>query len=867
MTINLNKFFATTALAAAMALAGCNSQQSTAVSNLEKAEVFEEQGQFRAASIEYRNAIKADNQNLETYLAFAQMLNEVGGYQQTIDLLQPWYDQGEYGVTLAMAEAYNSLRKPASAREVLTKYNGDNSAEKFRLRADSQRLSGLYTEAYESYQEAIKLAPNDADLVEGLATIYIALTEYQLAITTVDRHLAGNNELTAGLAYAKANALYEQGLVEESANTLSEGLATLPDSDVFLPERRRSLQMLTQLMTELGRTSEAFTYNQILRERSNEAFTEKAESAIAAINNGELEDAKATLEDLIEQQPDSQLVSLLLGSITLEQGDTETANAYFDRIDAERAPAEFLRLATVAKVDQGQRQEALANLERAILARPTDVELLSVYGILALSDGRADIQQKGVEALEKALALDSSRTRLRLALAQHDLSNGDQATALKRLAVAYQQAPTDWSVTQQYVTLLQQYGSRNDVKNIRDSLATNFADEAFAQLIVALIDYRDGQVAPAIARLDRAADMQSQWAAPRMSKAMIYQAQGDFSKAIESYIEAARLTPADVRALQEAGRLYAQSNSPSEVIGFLQLVAQDYKNLTSAAYTLIAQVYAAQGQLDKAEQALEKIETPIPATEQIQVQILLAQGQQLLNQNNVGLAQQKISQAVALQPGNLTLQLTMVQLMAVQDNFAEARVTLDNIEAQQGVRYETVLTRSFIAREKDGAQAEYDVLNAYYQENEDNAVMASLVVAADNGVSPARALELVNLWTSSEPSNATAWQTKGNLLLRASDEAAARSAYANAYELDPNRADLLNNYAWVLRQTDVQLAVTIAEQAAALAPNDANVLDTLGWVLHLSGNKTKALEVFDQALTIDPNNAAIQQNRQRAASN
>ncbi|WP_119395186.1 tetratricopeptide repeat protein [Salinibius halmophilus] len=860
----MQKLFTTTALVAAITLAGCNSQQSNAVSNLEKADIFEQQGQFRAASIEYRNAIKADSQNVDTYRAFAQMLNEVGGYEQTVELLEPWLEQGEYNVALELAEAYIGQRKPASAREVLAQYNGDNNAEKFRLRGDSQRLSGLYTEAYESYQEAVRLAPESASAAEGLARIYVALTEYQLAITTVDRFVA-EHELTAGLAYAKAQALYEQGKVEESANALTAGLATLPDADVFLPERRDSLIMLTQILTELGRSEEAFAYNRILRERRNEEFDAKAESAIASINSGDLEDAKATLEDLIEQQPDSQLVSLLLGSITLQQGDTETATAYFDRIDAERAPAEFLRLATIAKVDQGQRAQALANLERAMLARPTDVELLSMYGILALSDSREDIQRKGIEALEKALAVDNTRNRLRLAIAQYELANNQPEAAIQRLRRVYELEPNDWVVTQQYVALLQDYGTRKQVSDVRDALAANFADEAYAQLIVALIDYRNGQEGPAIARLDRAADMQPQWAAPLMSKAMIYQAQGNNSKAIDNYIQAARLNPTDIRAVQEAGRLYAQDHSPEEVIGFLQLIAQDYRNLKPAAHTLVAQVYSAQGRFDEAEQVLDGIETPIDATEQIQVQLLLAQGQQLLNQNELGRAQQKIAQAIAIQPSNLNLQLTMVQLMAVQKNFAEARATLTNIEQSQGENLRTVLTRAFVAKRENGDSAEYEVLNNYFERSKDFEAMPALIVAADAGASTARATELVQLWTSREPGNASAWHTKGNLALRAGDEAGARQAYEGAYQLDNQRPDLLNNYAWVLREVDVSKAEQIAREAAELAPENANILDTLGWILHLSGNKQEALQVFERALEIEPNNATIKANQQRVA--
>jgi tetratricopeptide (TPR) repeat protein len=54
------------------------------------------------------------------------------------------------------------------------------------------------------------------------------------------------------------------------------------------------------------------------------------------------------------------------------------------------------------------------------------------------------------------------------------------------------------------------------------------------------------------------------------------------------------------------------------------------------------------------------------------------------------------------------------------------------------------------------------------------------------------------------------------------------------------------------------------QAAARLAPNDADVQANLGTVLALQGALPAAIEAFENALRLNPNQAAARQNLERA---
>ena len=73
----------------------------------------------------------------------------------------------------------------------------------------------------------------------------------------------------------------------------------------------------------------------------------------------------------------------------------------------------------------------------------------------------------------------------------------------------------------------------------------------------------------------------------------------------------------------------------------------------------------------------------------------------------------------------------------------------------------------------------------------------------------------------------------------------------------PNRADVLNNLAYVSMQDDLDSALQFAKQANELKPNSAQILDTLGWIMANKAQYDEALIALRQAQMINARDPAI----------
>ena len=84
------------------------------------------------------------------------------------------------------------------------------------------------------------------------------------------------------------------------------------------------------------------------------------------------------LRDMRKLDPDNEQLALMLGTLSAGTGELEEgAELLSGNLDPETTPTRFIRASTMAQIDVGEREEALATLERAVKARPNDNDLLA----------------------------------------------------------------------------------------------------------------------------------------------------------------------------------------------------------------------------------------------------------------------------------------------------------------------------------------------------------------------------------------------------------------------------------------------------------------------------------------------------------
>lgn len=846
-----------------LALAGCNNQSSSsdAAEHIGRSETYEEQGQYRSAILEVRNAIQKDSGNVNHVVRLAELYIAVGAGKPASEALKPWQESQPQVVALPLAEAYVLQGKHLSARNALAEAKPESEAEQTRhdwLAAEVSRLAGNSQEAAKQYRAILDASPEHEQAATGLAKTLIN-TERQLEALEFLASWRENHGQVAELLYLEGLVHYRLNELEPATNRLTDALTVVPNSDTFLPVRRQTLSLLSRSLTEQGNITEAQVYNQVLAKNTNTELRENTEQALEAIGEGDLDTARSTLQTLLQQNPDNDMVAMLLGAVSLQQGDIEGGEELLSqRVDAETSPVPFIRMSTMAQIDRGKRQQALKTLERSLLARPSDPDLLAMHGVLALADPKT--ASDGVASLSKALLIDESRSRLRMALAQYYLSQGEQENALEQLRMAFSIEPTDWPVTDFYLSTLLRNDLNSEARDVRGTLASNHSDMPFANLLVAMTDYRLGNTQEAISRIETLIkDSSENWALAHTALARIHKAEGNHEKAISSFIQAAQSNPDDIKPLQEALKVYGAEHSADETVNWLISLSEQQPDLASNSLALAANIQRHQGKLEEARKTLNRNDTPTNSHgENVRSEILIAEAQRISEQGNLEQARAKVAEAISIQPDNLGYHLILVRITAAEGDLAEAQNQLDAIKERFGTPAPVAVTQASLLEQTQTPEEAYTYLKTQWQE-QPNPGVAPELLRLSRKVSPEETASIASKWTELSPTTPQAWQNLGDIVLEKGDNQTAMEAYGKVLELQPNNLGALNNLAWLLRDTRPEEAVKLAERAAEIAPENASVLDTYGWVLYRAGQLEEAREVLSKALSVEPDNSEIRQ--------
>jgi len=841
-------------------LTGCNNSpdSSEALSHITRAETYSEQGQFRSALLELKNAIQKDPNNVEHIVRLADLYLQVGAAKQASELLAPWMQEKPEAVALTLARAYVEQGKQLSATETLALQTPDSPEDQLEaslIRAEALRRSGESAEALALFSNLSESNSSNIKAIAGVIQAQLNLGKNIQAIEAADKWLA-QNQASPEVLYLKGLAQYRLNQLEQSSATLTDAVGVLPTSDMFLPIRRNILSTLSRVLTEQGQITEAQIYNRILAENQNSDAREQGQAAIEAIKAGNFEDAKAILRDTLKLDPENEQLAMLLGAITAGTGELdEGAQLLTENLDPETTPTQFIRAATMAQIDTGDRQAALTTLDRAIKARPHDNELLAMHGILSLSlPGHED---SGIASLSKAIGNEPERVRLRLALARYYLRNDKPEQALGQLRMAFTSNPADWATTSTYLNVLIQQGEKQEATEIRDSLLNGYGDQPRAVLLASLVDTRLGNMDKAVSQLEALVKSSPELQAPMVALASLYAQNGQRDKAVNLLVDAATLTPESIRPLQRAGQIYMQDHNVTEAEAWLTGIAEKHPELRQNTDTLSALIAITQGELEEARASLAPWKDSDSAImKRAYSQLLLAEAQSAVNSKDWSEARAKAAEAITLEPENIGFALLPVGIAQAEGKIEDAYTALDAVEETHGEVAATMLSRAKLLNQQKGSKAAYEYLSEKWEDTKNIQLMPSIIGLA-KVEAPDSLNSLTENWLNEAPQNLTAHLARADWLMSNDQEAAAANHYEQVLARQPNNLAALNNLAWVLRVDDPDRALRLARQASELAPGNAAILDTYGWILHLSGKHREAKAVIEKALTLAPENKEI----------
>src|SRR5690606_5522629 len=138
---------------------------------------------------------------------------------------------------------------------------------------------------------------------------------------------------------------------------LTKALGLLPKTDIITSQRLAVLTLLTETLIQLGRTSEAYTYQKVIAEANPEsnAAQQRFNEAMELFQQGKLTEAEDILHELREQFPNDKNTATLLGMVEFRKGSDDKASTLFDEfIDPETATPTIIQAAALVKYRNNQ---------------------------------------------------------------------------------------------------------------------------------------------------------------------------------------------------------------------------------------------------------------------------------------------------------------------------------------------------------------------------------------------------------------------------------------------------------------------------------------------------------------------------------
>ncbi|QSP93513.1 tetratricopeptide repeat protein [Marinobacter salinisoli] len=338
-------------------------------------------------------------------------------------------------------------------------------------RAETYAKQGQYRSAFIEVRNAIQAEPDNVDHVTRLASLYLDVGAAKEAADLLEPWLEDHSE---AVALILARAYVQQGKHLSATETLAKQTPTSGteqlDASLIRAEARRQSGEFAEALAMFEQIAESHPSNveaiegqlktQLGLEQPAEAtrtadgWLESNEAApevlywkgIAQYQQGELEQAAATLTDAVTVVPTSDLLlpirrSILtaLSQVLTAQGRTTEAQIY-NRILAENTDTESKQQfeAAMSALKEGEIETAKGKLRDLLAASPDNEQVALMLGALSASTGELD---EGVQLLTANLDPETASAPLLRAATIAQVDAGEREAALKNLERSIEARP------------------------------------------------------------------------------------------------------------------------------------------------------------------------------------------------------------------------------------------------------------------------------------------------------------------------------------------------------------------------------------------------------------------------------------------
>ncbi|MEO9079449.1 MAG: XrtA/PEP-CTERM system TPR-repeat protein PrsT [Rhodanobacter sp.] len=840
---------------------------------------YQESGQHRAAYIEAKKVLKADNKNGKAWLLLGQASLMLGDPKDALNDLQNAQANGVPQASWAVPMA-RTLLVTQKYDEALKALSTDQPFEpKVMVRVDGLRGDAYFglkqlDQAKKSYQAALALEPQDPHALIGLAKLANAAHDTDAAGKYVQQALTAAPENPQALI-AKGDLAFESGDFA-GAEAQYQKVLGLKNADWLPQEHFYTLTRLTNAQAQQNQLDKALVNIQALEKMSPQQPYPHYLHAVVLYKQGHLDDAVSQLQQVLQISPENAQAQMLMGAVNYAQGNygqAEMALSNVMGVDPKNTEARKLLALTLYR--EGRSRQALDMLRPGVPGTPSDAELTTLLQ-------RAAATGPGKPGAEgSAAASASSPIDIQFAPANKALASGNAVEAIRLLqAIPAGDAAVEARRNSMLVMAYARDKRPAEAAKTAAEYVKKHPNDSAAHLLYGTALIAAGQRDKARTEYNEAYKLDPKNIAALLSLGSLDSIEGHYADADGRYATVLKADPHNAVAMTARGQLASlQGDKAAAAKWFKQAIAAVPQS--TSAYVALVVLYSESGQFDEAVSTAKQLVVAQPDNPAA----LNALGAAQLNASHPNEALKPLQQAVNLAPEVALYRTNLARAQIINKDPKSAEDNLDKVIKAEPGQVTAVTLRSFMKLQNHdlaGAVALAQTLQAQAANKAAGFALEGDLYMAEKSwdkaaktyqeglkVTYERALVIKNFqalnaggakqpetglkdWLAKHPDDTATRLLLAQYSMEHAQLAPAASQYELVLKAYPENVGALNNLAWIYAEQHNPKALTLAERAYKLAPQSPAVADTYGWAL-IAGNQAKtALPILMKAAEAAP---------------
>jgi len=833
------------------------------------AQGYLDKGDINAASIQLKNAIRADPSNVSARYDLARIYLFLGDYAAAEKELTVARERGmaDEKVLPLLAEAYLRQLKFDKVLEIARpgNFGKEQNARLLILRANAYLGKNDLKNAEKALEEAARTAPDFAGVYVARARLLDRKGDIGGAEAAIDKALSLQKDNLQALVlkgdyrrrqgdYAGAGKAYDAAL-KINPNNPNAGLGRI---FVLIATNKldEAQKAIDQFM--LARPLPMVYYLQAL------LFARKGELAPALNAIQEMQSAASKFPPALYMQ----------AVLNMRLGQTEQALSFANQYHA-LVPRDLRGNLILAELYLRRRepQAAIEILKPVENAAKDNFALLNLMGNAYLVMGDA---AKANEYFSRALALAPENTAVKTRRAESLLAGDDITGGIGELERIVREDP---KATRANVLLIMTYLRQKEYDKAlaaAERLKAASPDSPVADNFRGAIFRAKGAFDKAKAAFEEALKIRPDYFPAAMNLADMARAAGKTDEAEKYYRSILQKDEKNVQAMVALARLEFDRKNPEAGIAWLEkAIRADAR--AKAPRLLLIDTLLRQGRKERALVIARDMVQALP--KDAEAIYALARTQMAVGQTASALA--SFRQLVSLQPDNAQARYDLARALVRQKNMGDAVAVLDKaigkfpdflparqLRLQIEARTNSPDAALKLAREWQGAMPDKamgdmlvaDVLYSMDRfEEAEKAYRAALAKSPSPGLvqrlyqtlkragNDAGARRVLTDWLKEHENDQTVRYLLSSDMIASGEYDRAIAEAEKILKANPRNAAVLNNLAWLYDQKQDPRAEETARKALELAPSAPEVADTLGWMLIQKSKLEEGRKLLEQA--------------------